>query len=76
MDITLTPRQQGILEFIRNTLEVRGVPPTRVEICSAFGFASPTAAADHPKALAKKGAIVLEPGSARGIHLVERLGFS
>jgi repressor LexA len=70
----LTPRQQEILEFIRNTLEVLGAPPTRAEICSAFGFASPNAAEEHLKALAKKGAIVLEAGSARGIRLVEQLG--
>lgn len=70
----LTPRQQEILEFIRNSLEVLGAPPTRTEICSAFGFASPNAAEDHLRALAKKGVIVLEPGSARGIRLVEQLG--
>ncbi|UCV30077.1 transcriptional repressor LexA [Ferribacterium limneticum] len=70
----LTPRQQEILDFIRSTLEVLGAPPTRMEISSAFGFASPNAAEDHLKALAKKGAIVLEPGSARGIRLVEQLG--
>jgi repressor LexA len=70
----LTPRQQEILEFIRNSLEVLGAPPTRTEICSAFGFASPNAAEDHLRALAKKGAIILEPGSARGIRLVEQLG--
>lgn len=70
----LTPRQQEILDFIKNTLEVLGAPPTRVEIASAFGFASPNAAEDHLKALAKKGAITLEPGSARGIRLVEQLG--
>lgn len=70
----LTPRQQEILDFIKSTLEVLGAPPTRAEIASAFGFASPNAAEDHLKALAKKGAIVLEPGSARGIRLVEQLG--
>lgn len=70
----LTPRQQEILDFIRNTVEVLGAPPTRAEIATAFGFASPNAAEDHLKALAKKGAIVLEPGSARGIRLVEQLG--
>jgi repressor LexA len=70
----LTPRQQEILDFIRNSLEVLGAPPTRTEICSAFGFASPNAAEDHLRALAKKGVIVLEPGSARGIRLVEQLG--
>lgn len=70
----LTPRQQEILDFIRNTLESLGAPPTRAEIAQAFGFASPNAAEDHLKALAKKGAIVLEHGSARGIRLVEQLG--
>ena len=74
MDLKLTPRQQEILDFIRNTIEVLGAPPTRAEICNAFGFASPNAAEDHLKVLAKKGAIVMEPGSARGIRLVEQLG--
>ena len=74
MSLKLTPRQLEILDFIRSTLEVLGAPPTRAEICNAFGFSSPTAAEDHLKALAKKGAIVLEPGSARGIRLVEQLG--
>ena len=70
----LTPRQQEILDFIKNTVEVLGAPPTRAEIATAFGFASANAAEDHLKALAKKGAINLEPGSARGIRLVEQLG--
>jgi repressor LexA len=70
----LTPRQQEILDFIRNTMEVFSVPPTRAEIASAFGFASPNAAEDHLRALAKKGVITLEPGFARGIRLVEQLG--
>ena len=70
----LTPRQQEILDFIRDTLESLGAPPTRAEIAQAFGFASPNAAEDHLKALARKGAVVLEPGSARGIRLVEQLG--
>ena len=70
----LTPRQQEILDFIRNSMEVFSVPPTRAEIAGAFGFASPNAAEDHLRALAKKGAITLEPGSARGIRLVEQLG--
>ncbi|MBL8488258.1 MAG: transcriptional repressor LexA [Rhodocyclaceae bacterium] len=74
MDAKLTPRQQEILDFIRSTLEILGAPPTRLEICEAFGFASPNAAEDHLRALAKKGVIILEPGSARGIRLVEQLG--
>ena len=69
----LTPRQREILDFIRNSLDVLGAPPTRAEIANAFGFASANAAEEHLKALAKKGNIVLEPGSARGIRLVEQL---
>jgi repressor LexA len=72
--IKLTPRQQEILDFIKSTIEVLGAPPTRVEISTAFGFASPNAAEEHLKALARKGAIVLEAGAARGIRLVEQLG--
>ncbi|MGE5468239.1 MAG: transcriptional repressor LexA [Ignavibacteria bacterium] len=74
MAADLTPRQREILDFIRNSLEVLGAPPTRAEIAGAFGFASHNAAEEHLKALAKKGAIVLDPGSARGIRLVEQLG--
>ena len=70
----LTPRQQEILAFIRNSMEVFDMPPTRAEIASAFGFASPNAAEDHLRALSRKGAITLESGSARGIRLVEQLG--
>lgn len=70
----LTPRQMEILEFIRRTVESNGAPPTRAEIAGAFGFASHNAAEEHLKTLAKKGVIVLEPGSARGIRLVEQLG--
>ncbi|RTL58169.1 MAG: transcriptional repressor LexA [Rhodocyclaceae bacterium] len=70
----LTPRQQEILDYIRNHFEVFSMPPTRAEIASAFGFASPNAAEDHLRALARKGAITLEAGSARGIRLVEQLG--
>lgn len=72
--VKLTPRQQEILDFIRNSLEVLGAPPTRAEISTAFGFSSHNAAEEHLRALAKKGIIVLEPGSARGIRLVEQLG--
>ena len=72
--VQLTPRQQEILDFIRSNVEMLGAPPTRAEIATAFGFSSHNAAEEHLKALAKKGVVVLEPGSARGIRLVEQLG--
>jgi len=65
----LTPRQTEILDYLRRHLNLHGVPPTRAEIVEAFGFRSPTAAEDHLRALARKGAIRLVPGSSRGIRL-------
>jgi repressor LexA len=65
----LTPRQQEILAFIRGQVEEQGSAPTREEICRFFGFRSPYAAECHLRALARKGAIDLISGSARGIRL-------
>ena len=65
----LTARQAEILVWIREYLEAKGFPPTRVEMAKALGFRSPNAAEDHLKALARKGAIELLPGSSRGIRL-------
>ena len=73
-DRPLTPRQQEILQLIRDAVAATGLPPTRAEICQAFGFASPNAAEDHLRALARKGVIELSEGIARGIRLTEPLG--
>lgn len=70
----LTPRQNEVLELIKECMQESGMPPTRAEIALRLGFKSANAAEEHLKALAKKGLIVLEPGSARGIRLVEQLG--
>ncbi|WP_411293332.1 transcriptional repressor LexA [Thiohalomonas denitrificans] len=65
----LTPRQAEILQLIRETVEATGSPPTRAEIARILGFRSPNAAEGHLRALAKKGAIELIPGTSRGIRL-------
>ncbi len=65
----LTPRQQEILQFIRDRLEATGLPPTRAEIAQEFGFRSPNAAEEHLKVLARKGVLELVPGASRGIRL-------
>lgn len=67
----LTPRQQEILDFIRRFADNEGMPPTRAEVCDHMGFRSPNAAESHLRALARKGAIQLIPGSSRGIRLAE-----
>jgi repressor LexA len=65
----LTSRQSQILDYIRRRIREHGMPPTRAEIVQAFGFRSPTAAEDHLRALARKGAVTLLPGASRGIRL-------
>ncbi|MCW5624490.1 MAG: transcriptional repressor LexA [Burkholderiales bacterium] len=72
----LTERQSEILQFIRDTLEATGFPPTRAEISRALGFASANAAEDHLRALARKGVIELTEGVARGIRLAEPPGLA
>jgi len=73
MSIKLTARQTEILEFIRDTVKQTSLPPTRAEICTTFGFKSPNAAEEHLRALARKGAIELSSGTARGIQLAEQI---
>ena len=66
--LTLTDRQQRVLDFIVDFLDTEGFPPTRAEICDALGFRSPNAAEDHLRALVRKGAIEMLPGTSRGIR--------
>ena len=72
----LTPRQEQILDYVRNYLQDTGFPPTRSEIAQEMGFRSPNAAEEHLRALARKGAIEMTPGTSRGIRLPinEQLG--
>lgn len=69
--MSLTPRQQQILDLIRRQLAQTGRPPTRAEIAETFGFRSINAAEQHLRALARKAVIELLPGSSRGIRLLE-----
>ena len=70
----LTARQGQVLALIEQAIARTGAPPTRAEIAAELGFASPNAAEDHLRALAKKGVIELVSGTSRGIRLRLRLG--
>lgn len=72
----LTSRQEEILGYIKTYLQDTGFPPTRSEIAQEMGFRSPNAAEEHLRALARKGAIEMMPGTSRGIKLPinEQLG--
>lgn len=67
--LTLTPRQQQLLDWLHEFMESQGFPPTRAEIARAFNFQSPNAAEEHLQALARKNAIELIPGASRGIRI-------
>ena len=71
--IKLTARQHEVLEFIRSYIENAGYPPTRADIANELGFKSANASEEHLKALARKGAIEIMPGTSRGIKLPEPL---
>ncbi len=67
----LTERQSQVLDLIRQHIADTGYPPTRADIAQELGFKSPNAAEEHLKALARKGAIEMIPGTSRGIRLPE-----
>ncbi len=66
---SLTRRQAEVLDVIRSHIADTGYPPTRADIASELGFRSANAAEEHLKALARKGAIKVIPGTSRGIRL-------
>jgi len=65
----LTARQAQVLDLIRQYITDTGYPPTRAEIAQELGFKSANAAEEHLKALARKGAIEMIPGTSRGIRI-------
>ena len=65
----LTARQAEVLELVRSHINETGYPPTRADIARELGFKSPNAAEEHLKALARKGALEVVPGTSRGIRL-------
>ena len=70
-NITLTARQEEILNLIKTNIKETGYPPTRAEIATELGFRSPNAAEEHLRALARKGVIEMIKGTSRGIRLLE-----
>jgi len=65
----LTNRQNDVFNCIKEHIEETGYPPTRADIARKLGFKSTNAAEEHLKALAKKGAIEIIPGTSRGIRI-------
>jgi repressor LexA len=68
----LTPRQAEILEYLRDEIDHRGLPPTIREIGERFGIRSTKGVEDHLAALERKGHIQREKGKSRAIAISDR----
>ncbi|MCU0654515.1 MAG: transcriptional repressor LexA [Polyangiaceae bacterium] len=64
----LTPKQQLVLDFIRQSIRERGYPPTLREIGSRFGIKSTNGVNDHLKALETKGYLTREDMKSRSLR--------
>lgn len=69
--MTLTTRQQHVLDILVAYQHEHGFPPTNFELAGLLGCSSPNAAADHLRALEKKGAISITRGVSRGISITQ-----
>jgi repressor LexA len=65
----LTPRQQRILNVIRDALETRGYPPSMREIGDAVGLTSSSSVAHQLKVLEQKGFIKRDPNRPRALEV-------
>ncbi|MDE0094039.1 MAG: transcriptional repressor LexA [Gammaproteobacteria bacterium] len=63
----LTARQEEVLGMIVDWINSHGYPPTRRDIGDHFNFRSPNASEEHLKALERKGAIIVNRHTSRGI---------
>jgi repressor LexA len=66
----LTERQQQILDYIADSINARGFPPTLREIGEHFGIRSTNGVNDHLKALEKKGYLRREDLKSRAMRPV------
>ena len=65
----LTPRQRKILDFIRETVDRRGYPPTVREIGEAVGLVSPSSVAYQMGVLERKGYLRKDPNRPRAVDV-------
>ena len=69
----LTPRQEQVLEFIRESVRANGYPPTVREICAALELSSPSTVHAHLANLERLGFIKRDPTKPRALDVVQDL---
>jgi repressor LexA len=67
----LSKRQQQVLEYIRDTVNDRGYPPSVREIGDAVGLSSPSSVHSQLSSLVELGMITRDPTKPRAIVVVE-----
>ncbi len=73
---SLTEKQKHVLRLIAQKVNEVGFPPTLQELADELGVVSKNAVLKHLSALEKKGYIgKREGGAARGIRIINSLGF-
>jgi repressor LexA len=65
----LTPRQQRVLETLKDSIEQRGYPPSMREIGQAVGLTSSSSVAHQLKTLEAKGFLKRDPNRPRAIEV-------
>jgi len=70
----LTARQQEILDFIRQQIEEKGIPPTYREIGERFQIRSTNGVHATLEALRRKGYLEREPSISRGLRVKSPAG--
>lgn len=68
--MSLSPRQEAILEFINRFLDRNGYPPSIRDIGSAVGISSTSVVNYNLKLLEREGFIARDPEVSRGLRLV------
>ncbi|MDW8246905.1 MAG: transcriptional repressor LexA [Sandaracinaceae bacterium] len=68
----LTLRQRQVLQFIVDTCESRGYPPSVREIMAALNLRSTNGVSDHLIALSRKGYIIRDSHKSRAIQPTEK----
>ncbi len=71
---TLTARQQEILDFIREEIAEKGIPPTYREIGERFQIRSTNGVHATLEALRRKGYLEREPSISRGLRIKSPAG--
>ncbi|MGZ8634762.1 MAG: transcriptional repressor LexA [Solirubrobacteraceae bacterium] len=66
----LTPRQEQVLEFIRESVRANGYPPTVREICTELDLSSPSTVHAHLANLERLGLIKRDPTKPRALDVV------